>query len=306
MVAIDLGSNTVRAVEFDCERKIVTAEYEKIVKTADMLASTGVIDHKAVDRIIYALREAQQKIDFEGQPVAAVATEALRRAKNKTEVLARIAQETGVRFEVIDGEKEAALTLKAVRFRLSKLHVAARSFVLVDIGGGSTEIVYSYADEKVISKSFPVGIVTAAQRYSDLSALRSALSEMMLPMRMFAAEIHATYGTAERFVATAGTPTTVAAMKLGQTYATYDAKKINGTTLTKSELPIFLERLLRMPPEKREATVGVGRGDLIAAGILIFESLFDIVEHDRCIVVDDGLREGLALQTCEERDVRSR
>ncbi len=288
----------MRVVEFDCLREIVTAEYEKIVKTADMLESTGVIDHKAVDRIIYAIREAQYKIDFAGQPLVAVATEALRRAKNKKTVIERIARETGVQFEIIDGEKEATLTLKAVRFRLSKLHLAARSFVLVDIGGGSTEIVYDYEGGQVISKSFPVGIVTAAQQYPVLEELDRALTRMMLPMRMFAAEMHATYGTTERYIATAGTPTTVAAMKRGLTYATYDAKKINGTTLTKEELPRFLERLLKMTPEKREETVGMGRGDLIAAGILIFEKLFEIVEHDRCIVVNDGLREGVALEAC--------
>jgi exopolyphosphatase/guanosine-5'-triphosphate,3'-diphosphate pyrophosphatase len=50
--------------------------------------------------------------------------------------------------------------------------------------------------------------------------------------------------------------------------------------------------------EKRELTVGTGRFDLITAGILIFKQLFDIVKFDSCIVIDDGLREGVALNTC--------
>ncbi len=298
MIAIDLGSNTLRVVEFDCVRRQTTAAYEKIVKTADKLTSTGAIDHIAVDRVIYAIKEAQQQIDFDGQKVVAVTTEALRQAKNREEVIARIFKETGVRFEIIDGAEEARLTLLAVGERLKKLHHSAASFVLVDIGGGSTEIIVHYPNE-TISQSFPVGIVTIAQRYGTLAEIAQALPEEMLSMQKFCAEIHATRGEVGAFVATAGTPTTVAAMKLGQTYATYDAAKINGTSLQKEELDLYLKKLLSMPFEAREETVGTGRSDLIAAGILIFKQLYDIVGFDRCIVVDDGLREGVALDDCD-------
>ena len=298
MIAIDLGSNTVRVLEFDCRHMRATAAFEKIVKTADKLGATGVIDHEAVDRVIYALKEAQNQIDFAGQEVRAVTTEAVRRAENADAVLARIEKETGVRFEIIDGQKEAALTLKAVRFRLNKLCRASENFVLVDIGGGSTEIIFVHGS-KVVMKSFPLGIVTIAQQYGNLDAIEAALPQEMLSMQMFAAEIYATRGSVESFVATAGTPTTVAAMKLGQTYATYDANRINGTILEKMELDFYLKKLLEMPFEKREETVGTGRSDLIAAGILIFNHLYTILEQERCIVVDDGLREGVAINACE-------
>ncbi len=299
MIAIDLGSNTLRVLEYDCIHNRATAQFEKIVKTADKLASTGVIDHTAVDRIIYAIKEAQQQIDFHGQAVVAVTTEALRCAKNGTEVLARIAKETGVLFRIIDGEEEAHLTLLAVRERLKKLHHGADSFVLVDIGGGSTEIIFSYGDQS-FSKSFPIGIVTIAQQYETLDRIIEVLPQEMLSMQMFCAEIFATRGQVDAFVSTAGTPTTVAAMKLGQTYATYDATKINGTSLKKEELDFYLQKLLDMPFEEREETVGTGRSDLIAAGILIFKQLHTILESDTCIVIDDGLREGVALDMCRK------
>jgi exopolyphosphatase/guanosine-5'-triphosphate,3'-diphosphate pyrophosphatase len=298
VVAIDLGSNTLRVVEYDCIHKRATAEFEKIVKTADKLASTGVIDHTAVERVIYAIKEAQQTIDFDGQVVVAVTTEAVRRAKNRNEVIERIAKETGVSFRIIDGEEEARLTLLAVKERLKKLHHGADSFVLVDIGGGSTEIIFSYGSER-FSRSFPVGIVTIAQQYGSLKKIQEVLPQEMLSMQMFCAEIFATRGAVDAFVATAGTPTTVAAMKLGQTYATYDASRINGTSLKKEELDLYLNKLLSMPFEEREETVGTGRSDLIAAGILIFKQLYTIVEKDVCIVIDDGLREGVALHRCE-------
>ncbi len=297
MIAIDLGSNTLRVIQLECKNGKHTAEYEKIVKTADGLAQYGLINDEATIRVISAIKEAQEQIDFTSDTVKAVTTEAIRRAKNSDEVLLQIREETGVEFKIISGEEEARLTLLAVKDRLSKLQYASDSFVLVDIGGGSTELIFHYGNE-TISKSFPVGIVTIAQSYETLENIQDALSKEMFEMQMFCAEVYATKGKVNSFVATAGTPTTVAAMKLGQAYATYDAKKINGTSLERKELDFYLKKLLSLPFEEREIAVGTGRSDLIAAGILIFNQLYSIVEFDTCVVIDDGLREGVAIEAC--------
>ncbi|WP_295421284.1 phosphatase [Sulfurovum sp.] len=297
IIAIDLGSNTLRVLCYDCQTEKVVAEFEKIVKTADGLKEHGFINDAAIGRVITAIKEAKQVIDFSGQRIKAVTTEALRQASNAKEVLRRIEQETGIAFEIISGDKEAESTLLAVKNRLTKLQYASQSFVLADIGGGSTELIFHYPNE-TISKSFPIGIVTIAQSYQKLENIAQALPKEMFEMQMFCAEVYATKGKVDSFVATAGTPTTVAAMKLGQVYETYDAQKINGTSLNISELDFYLKKLISMPPEEREITVGTGRSDLIAAGILIFKQLFSIVEFESCVVVDDGLREGVALEAC--------
>ncbi len=297
VIAIDLGSNTLRVAKFNCESGRFIANFEKIVKTADMLKSTGVIHHEAVDRVIYAIKEAKETIDFSDTRVKAVTTEALRRAANAQSVLERIAKETDISFEVISGEDEAHFTLVAVKHRLAKLHFASKSFVLVDIGGGSTELSFAYPD-KVISKSFPIGIVTMAQSHKNLDSIRASLPAEMLDIERFCMETYSEHGKVEAFIATAGTPTTVAAMKLGQNYASYNAKKINGTTVLKEELDLYLKKLLEMPVDERESTVGVGRSDLIAAGILIYKQIFSVVEFENCVVIDDGLREGVALGGC--------
>ena len=297
MIAIDLGSNTLRVLAYDCSTGKQISEYEKVVKTADGLAEHGCINDEAVARIIGAVREAQEKIDFSVHVVKAVTTEAVRRASNSDNVLSRIKQETGVTFEIISGDEEARLTLLAVQNRLLKLQHASSSFVLIDIGGGSTELIFHYENE-TISKSFPVGIVTIAQSYETLENIQNSLSKEMFEMQMFAAEMYAGKGKVNSFVATAGTPTTVAAMKLGQNYETYDASKINGTSLELNELDLYLKKLLSLPFEEREIAVGTGRSDLIAAGILIYKQLYILLEFDSCIVIDDGLREGVALEAC--------
>ena len=300
MIAIDLGSNTLRVLVYDCSTQKQISEYEKVVKTADGLAEHGCINDEAVARIIGAIKEAQEKIDFSVHVVKAVTTEAVRRASNSDNVLSRIKQETGVTFEIISGDEEARLTLLAVQNRLLKLQHASSTFVLIDIGGGSTELIFHYENE-TISKSFPVGIVTIAQSYETLEDIQNALSEEMFEMQMFAAEMYAGKGKVNSFVATAGTPTTVAAMKLGQNYETYDASKVNGTSLEMNELDFYLKKLLSLPFEEREIAVGTGRSDLIAAGILIYKQLYTLLEFDSCIVIDDGLREGVALEACSHK-----
>ena len=304
MIAIDLGSNTLRVIQLDCQTGVFGATFEKIVKTADGLVQTGVIGSEAVERVIDAISEAKKSIDFSADKIHAVTTEAIRRASNSEAVLAQIKRETGILFEVISGEKEAALTLLAVEHRLKHLGREEEdrdfsSFVLIDIGGGSTELIFRYPDQ-TITQSFPVGIVTVAQQYETLERIDAALPTLMEEMKQFAQSVVLRYGALDAFVATAGTPTTVAAMKLGQNYATYDPALINGTFLDVQELDHYLKVLLAMPFEEREMTVGVGRSDLIAAGILIFRQLFTLLQMKECIVIDDSLREGLALEKCSE------
>lgn len=300
MIAIDLGSNTLRVLEYDCTAGRQISEYERIVKTADGLAQYGAINSEAIERVISAIREAQEQIDFSSSVVRAVTTEAVRRAVNSDEVLSQIKKETGVNFQIISGEEEARLTLLAVKHRLTTLQHASESFVLIDIGGGSTELIFHYENETV-SQSFPVGIVTIAQTHETLKNIENILPKEMSEMQIFCNKVYESKGRVNAFVATAGTPTTVAAMKLGQNYETYDASKINGTSLEAGELDIYLKKLLSMPFEEREITVGTGRSDLIAAGILIYKQLFTLLAFERCVIIDDGLREGVAIEACSNQ-----
>jgi exopolyphosphatase/guanosine-5'-triphosphate,3'-diphosphate pyrophosphatase len=300
VIAIDLGSNSLRVLAYDCQTHCTLYAYETVVKTADGLASSGKINAAACLRVIDAICEAQRHIDFSLHTIRAVTTEAVRRASNAKEILHQIQAMTDVSFETISGEKEAALTLLAVEHRLSVLQHPSDDFVLVDIGGGSTEVIF-YRQKQRLSRSFPVGIVTIAQRYETLEAIGQALPLEMHNIALFIEAVYATQSKPQAFVATAGTPTTVAAMKLGLNYENYDANVINGTTLEKEALHFYLQKLLDMPFEEREIAVGTGRSDLIAAGILIYAYLYTLLDFTSCVVVDDGLREGVALDYCQEK-----
>ena len=299
IIAIDLGSNSLSFLKMDCKTKTRIGEFRKTVKTADNLATTGKISDEAINRVIMGLHEAKEVLTFSDSKIKAVTTEAIRQATNGDEVLKKIKEETGIEFEVIDGMAEAKYALFATQMRLEILGKNPKNFMLIDIGGGSTEMLFHYGEDKSFSKSFPVGIVTVTQRFKTLPEIASAIPVLMNPMRTYYNDVISQHGEVELFIATAGTPTTVASMKKGMLYKTYDSSQIHGTCLTQKDLVEQLGKLLGMKPKERIEMVGVGRDDLIASGILIYDELYTISGFKESMVIDDGVREGVAYSMCE-------
>ena len=298
MISIDLGSNTIRFLVYDCHANKRLFSHEKVVKTADKLTQTGVVSKDAIKRIIQEINYVKTLIDLKGE-IRAVTTQAVRAATNSKEVISEIKHETGIEFEIISGNKEAELTLMAVENRLKILTLNVSSFAIVDIGGGSTELTFVNG-ESIVSKSFTIGILTLAQSYNNLDEIRTNIKSDMSEIYAFVCEYYKYNSKPKEFISTAGTPTTVASMKLGFTYDSYDADKINGVNLHIDELDLYLNRLLDYSFEDREVLVGTGRSELIAAGILIYKEIFKILDFTEGIVVDDGLREGVVLEMCKQ------
>ena len=289
MIACDLGSNTLRIVELDCESGQRINEFERMVKTADGLHKSGLINDGAIERIIVAIHDAKKIFDLTN--AHAVTTAAVRMAKNGAEVLKRIEEETGLSFIMIEASYEAHLTSFAVKWRLEKLGYHD-SHLLMDLGGGSTEITLGNN-----SQSFDVGIVTMAQKYASANGVKKNLEKELFSLKTYIQ----TFQKPSLFVATAGTPTTIAAFKQGLDYAHYDVEKVNGTVLSLEDLDVALEKLLAMKSEERERWVGVGRDALIVAGVLMVKSIMISAGFSQMLVIDDGLREGLALEKCQEK-----
>jgi exopolyphosphatase/guanosine-5'-triphosphate,3'-diphosphate pyrophosphatase len=297
-LAIDLGSNSIRALKVDCNTKETLGTFHKTVRTADGLNRTKKISQEALKRVIDALKEADKKLDFKSAKIKAVTTEALRQALNSKEILEEIKRETGVEFEIINGDDEAKYALTATKHRLQKLNINPKSFVLVDIGGASTEVIFSYP-KKAIFKSFSIGIVTLTQKFSSLEEIRENISKEVEDIKRFVQDTYKKHGRVEEFIAIAGTPTTIASLKLGFTYKTYNPEKIHGTALSMKDLDIQLKKLLSMSKDEKIEAVGVGREDLIASGVLIFKELYKILDFQKSIVIDDGIREGVAYNLCK-------
>jgi len=300
MIAIDLGSNSFRCIEYSCKTKQFGRSFERIVKTADRMHETGIISDGAISRVLEALQEADNTLDFSSQTVKAVTTQAMRMASNADDVLQRFKKEGGVTFEVIDADREAFYTLQAVQARLNALQIQSEHFVLIDVGGGSTEIIF-YKEGSTESRSFPIGIVTTAQQCEDGEDIYDYLDKQFYMLVDYINVYYQANGNPGAFVATAGTPTTMAAYLLGMNYSDYDVEKINGYKLSLEGTQEALDGLMSLSEDDRAAIIGVGRESLILAGIVIVQKLYDVLGFTEAIVIDDGVREGVAIDYCENK-----
>lgn len=292
VTSIDLGSNSFRVLKFDCKSKISLAEFDTTVGTADGLSKTGNISKEALIRIINAIKKSIEMVDYNPKDAVAVTTQALRIANNSAEILTEIKAQTGVNFKIIDGKTEGELSLLSIRNALKRENFSDDNFVLVDIGGGSSELIISQNGNSNI-KSFSFGIVTLSQSLNqekDLEIFEKEILEFIKDSQ---------YNITESiFISTAGTPTIIAALKHGLDNIDYDKHIVNGTTLTEQEVSEIQNKLQSISKNELIKKVGTGREDYINTGMLIYRLFFKTLNKRSSIVFDDGLREGVALNAC--------
>ncbi len=298
MVGIDLGSNSLRAVRIDCESMEVLDTKEWIVRTAEELEATSNIGEAALQRIVEAL--SWLKEEWKGEEFHIVATAAFRKAKNAKEVVEFIKEQCGLEIEIILPELESYFSAKGAEFGLKRIGQRPEKFLLVDIGGGSTEIILKHRKE-LVAQSFPVGILTTIQKYHTKEEILFGIKKRMQSIREFCQDIFEVFGKPKLFLGTGGTPATVAALKVGLDYESYDPKKVDGVTIELNDVQEAYKRLIVLPKEQRARLVGTGREDAIIAGLIILEELFKKCAYGSMVVMDESVREGVALEFCEKK-----
>lgn len=293
VISIDLGSNSFRVLKFDCLNFKILDEYHQVTGLADGLINSGLINKEAQNRVIEALKIASRKLDFDPKDAVCVTTAAMRKASNSKEVLEFLEKNSGAKFKIIDAEEEAKLTLLAIKYALQREKLESKEFIVLDIGGGSTELSINIED-KYFSKSFDFGIVTMTQKslkngnlFEDLNQRKEEVKEFVNSLNLDIKDFP--------FVATAGTPTTLAAVKIGMDYFNYDKDIINGMILEYKDLEDGLNILKTKSIEETTKLVGKGRVEFMEVGTYIYKMFFDVLEKNNSIVLDDGLREGVAI-----------
>ncbi|MBY0540166.1 MAG: exopolyphosphatase [Campylobacterales bacterium] len=299
IVTIDLGSNSFRVLKYDCENHKIISEYNEVVGMADGLVDTGLISKEAIQRVIVAISHSVEVIKYNPQDAICVTTAAMRNASNSKEILEYLSQEAKTNFSIIDGKEEARLTLLAVKYALKREKINSDKFVLLDIGGGSTEIIIN-TKNSYKAHSFDFGIVTLTQRFLNHNDLKNDLENKKLEIKLFLDSLNIDFKDYS-FVATAGTPTTIAAIKLGQDFFSYDRNIVNGTIVNLEDMTNCLNIFKNSSKEDIVKLVGRGRVDFIEVGIYIYKMIFEVLEKDESIVLDDGLREGVAINYCETK-----
>ena len=298
IVTIDLGSNSFRVLKYDCKNHKIISEYNEVVGMADGLVDTGIISKEAMLRVVNAISHSVEVVNYKPADAICVTTAAMRKASNNQEVLKYFKETSGVDFSIIDGNEEARLTLLAVKYALKREKINSEKFVLLDIGGGSTEIIVN-TNEKYEAHSFDFGIVTMTQKYLAHHDLHNDLDNKKIEIKNFLDSLKIDDLKDYSFVATAGTPTTIAAIKLGQDFFSYDRNVVNGAIVNLKDLDDCLEIFKKSSNEDIAKLVGRGRVEFIEVGIFIYKMIFEVLGKNESIVLDDGLREGVAINYCE-------
>jgi exopolyphosphatase/guanosine-5'-triphosphate,3'-diphosphate pyrophosphatase len=306
---IDVGTNTVRLLIADAERggtyRTVFQE-QVITRLGERLQETGSLSHTAVERTIRVLqRFAQTAKDHRVEQILAVTTSAAREAGNRAEFLDRVRRDAGIDLVVISGEVEASLTALGAADALGPDHA---TMLIVDIGGGSTEFTAFEQGRVSGYVSLPIGVVKLTEAHlkgdppsreeleSAATSIRQGIAQVPLSLNIPSAAI---------LVATAGTPTTLAAIDLRM--ATYDGERVTGHRLSRNRIQELLDRVCSLRLDQRREIVGLepARADVIVAGTLLTREILDVFGFDELTVSDGGLREGILLHHLAHRGSNS-
>ena len=323
--ALDLGTNSCRMLiaRPNGSGFHVVDSFSKSVQLGAGLEKTGRLSRGSMARTIQALRICQQKIRRNKVTrMRLVATEACRRALNGADFMSRIQRETGLKLDIIKPEEEARLAVISCAPLVSP---KTENLLVVDIGGGSTELVwidiskvpkkdraqsimrlhtgFKQAQSEVPTArvvdwiSVPLGVATLRDQFNDVEddAARFALMSWYFEENLTDFTPYQSAQPQERFqiVGTSGTVTTVAASHLG--LKRYDRTKIDGLRMTSDQIDKVIHSYLAMGPGGRRADprIGSDRAALIMSGAAILQALMRCWPTDRLSVADRGLREGL-------------
>ncbi|MET4128304.1 Ppx/GppA phosphatase family protein [Roseovarius sp. MBR-6] len=322
--ALDLGTNSCRMLIARPEGSQfhVVDSFSKSVQLGNGLESSGRLSRAAIYRTIQALRVCHQKLRrHRVTRMRLVATEACRRATNGREFMSRVERETGLRLDIIAPEEEARLAVVSCAPLVSP---TTEQLLVVDIGGGSTELVWIDLRELPPSErrraimqmhlgfhnpapgpaarvvdwiSVPLGVATLREQFRDVEddAARFALMSWYFEENLaeFAPYKDEPSRDGFQIVGTSGTVTTVAASHLG--LRRYDRNKVDGMTMTSDEIDRVIRGYLTLGPagRRRDPRIGQDRQTLIMSGAAILQALLRCWPTDRLSVADRGLREGM-------------
>ena len=322
--ALDLGTNNCRLLIATPSGKSfrVVEAYSRIVRLGEGLTQSGRLSEAAMERAMAALKVSAEKVRRRRVvKLKAIATQACRMAENGQEFIDRVFEETGMRLQIIAPREEAQLSVAGC---LNLLDTTADAALVVDVGGGSTEL--SWVDLKgeglggelstfVASKlpikawlSIPIGVVTLAEQFPEGETATEAWFRAMVdrvkldlaafrhadPMRPIFDEDRA------HLIGTSGAITSLAGMHLR--LPRYDRSRVDGIWMTRDECEGAANLLLNLTAQQRadQPCIGPDRSDLVLAGAAILQAVQELWPCTRVRVADRGLREGILMSLMSE------
>lgn len=306
--AIDVGTVTCRMLVVDADESglhELTREYT-ITNLGEGVDATGELKPEAIDRVVRAIdgflavRDSLSTPDHPVIRTVAVATSAARDARNAADFAARLS-ERGIELSVIPGSREAALS-----FSGASIDFSGERLMVVDVGGGSTEVVMGTGGaEPLCAHSFNVGCRRVTEKFlasdppapEELARARAWIREQMASWFVDQAKEAASL---ERVIAVAGTATTVVSIR--ERMETYDSSRVHKARVSRQDLLEVYERLAALPLSERMQVVGLDpkRAPVMVAGLLILLEVLDFAGIDAFTVSETDILHGITLAVSHE------
>jgi exopolyphosphatase / guanosine-5'-triphosphate,3'-diphosphate pyrophosphatase len=314
--ALDLGTNNCRLLVGAPVHSgfRVLDSFSRIVRLGEGLEESGSLSEAAMDRALLALHACAARLRRKPvRAVRAIATEACRRAANGRAFLDRVRDETGLVFEIITPREEAELALESCAPLLAG---SGRRALLIDIGGGSTELAWVRLDggrwpELISYDSLPVGVVTLAERFGHQGFQPQGYDAMVAYVRdrLEAFERvhcigHEIRDGGVRMLGTSGTVTTLAGVALN--LERYRRPAVDGQIMSSEAVSKALADVRALGREglSQHPCVGPERASFVLPGCAIFEAIRIVWPVSEVMVADRGLREGMLLRMMRGIDRR--
>ena len=296
--SIDIGSNSVVFLVLDDDGSILHDDAE-VVSLGRGLARTQRFLPDRMDAardVIASYAQVAARHGVDASEIHGIATSASRRASNAETFYTQILKETGVKVRIISGIEEANLTWRGALFGLT---TPTSTFAVVDLGGGSTEVVVGQpgTDAPESRISLEVGTVRLMEQFFDpqpADYLVAQFEEMSAHIAAVVSDVDWADGP-ETMVAVAGTATTLAAMELG--LKAWDRDVVHGSQLSVSALETWILSLLHSSPDQRRAWAEVSpeRADILLAGAAVLHAVCAASGVSGLTVSDGGIRHGVLL-----------
>ncbi|MGM0499731.1 MAG: Ppx/GppA phosphatase family protein [Bacillota bacterium] len=289
--AVDIGTNSCRLLiaekKSDKSFDILNRNLE-ITRLGEGVDQNKILKEKAVNRVFNVLKEYKKTADkFQVDSIRVVGTSALRDVKN-SHLLAEKINDLGLKLEIISGEKEAELNYLGAVSNLED------NFLLIDIGGGSTEFIWSDSSE-INFRSLDVGCVRMTEKFISAPEEKVSLTEINKIKNHVDNLLLKELELDEKFKVkgVGGTITTLAAVKLA--LEVYDSSKIENLKLKYSELEKIMNRLTELNLEARKKVKGLQpkRADIIVSGLIILMTIMEYINSQELYVSDHDLLYGL-------------
>ena len=313
LVAIDIGTNSIHMVIVKIDTTLpsfnIIGKEKDTVRLGDFCEDTGNLTEEAMARGIASLKRCMQIAEsFRADDVVAVATSAVREAGNGPAFIERVKAETGLSINLISGNEEARRIYLGV---ISGMELKGMPHVIVDIGGGSTEIIAGRGGAHDFLSSSKVGAVRLNAQFvstdplsrKEFDYLNAYVRGVLEPTadalkaklkRVLAGTEHEE--TPLKMIGTSGTIECLALLAaMDKTGAAPDP--LNGYLLTYEDLDGWINRLRKMPYEERLALPGMSdrRAEIIVPGAIILQTVMDLFKIPQLKICGRALREGVVV-----------